>query len=115
MSARKRRTQDPPSQPQPTFAPPVQQQQAQGGLTLPQVIALIDRRLTNLELPKTEVDSGDSNLNQDDIEEFETRFDILAEEISNLKEIILSLQSYTMNVNKILLEERKDFSIETKL
>lgn len=108
MSARRRRSQDPPSQPQPTFAPPVQQQQAQGGFTLPQVIALIDKRLTNLELPKAEVDS---DVSQDDIEEIETRFDILAEEISNLKEIVLSLQSYTMNVNKILLEERKDATL----
>ena len=32
--------------------------------------------------------------------------DIIVEEIANLKDIVLKLQSYTMDVNKTLLEER---------
>jgi hypothetical protein len=113
-AARKRRAQEPPSLPQPILSRSVQNQQQQqqqpqsAGLTLPQVIALIDSRLTKLEL-KTSTDIVvDSNVepNEEMTEEFETRFDILAEEISNLKQIVLSLQSYTMDVNKILFEEK---------
>ena len=73
------------------------QQPPSAGLTLPQVIALIDSRLINLEKVVP---------NKDLIEESNVRYEILAEEISNLKEIVLSLQSYTMGVNKILMEER---------
>jgi hypothetical protein len=40
------------------------------------------------------------------ISEFDHRYAVLAEEISNLKNIVLNLQSYTMEVNKVLLEER---------
>uniref|UniRef100_A0A6C0DBY0 Uncharacterized protein n=1 Tax=viral metagenome TaxID=1070528 RepID=A0A6C0DBY0_9ZZZZ len=40
------------------------------------------------------------------INEFNNRFELFAHEISDLKEIILKLQSYTMDVNKILLEEK---------
>jgi hypothetical protein len=109
-AARKRRAQEPPSLPQPIQSRvlPNQQQQQSSGLTLPQVIGLIDSRLTKLELitsTNTIVDSNDQ-LNQENTEEFETRFDILAEEISNLKQIVLSLQSYTMDVNKILFDEK---------
>ena len=38
--------------------------------------------------------------------EFNHRYEILATEILNLKTLILELQSYTMGVNKMLLEER---------
>jgi hypothetical protein len=82
------------------------------GLTLQQVISVIDRRLTSLEesskindltvpLPVPESEVPLINLDEIDI-----RFNILAEEISNLKQIIMELQSYTMSVNKMLLEER---------
>ena len=40
------------------------------------------------------------------IDEFNHRFEVLAEEISNIKDVVLKLQSYTMEVNKTLLEER---------
>jgi hypothetical protein len=38
--------------------------------------------------------------------EYDDRFEMLATEISNLKDMLLNLQSYTMDVNKMLLEER---------
>lgn len=103
--------------------PPVQQTQSaqnQGqpsaGLTLPQVIAVIDKRLITLEefvksqqqsdvsadIRETESSPAVAEI----IEEFNSRYTILAEEIDNLKNIVLNLQSYTMNVNKTLLEER---------
>ena len=38
--------------------------------------------------------------------EFDHRYELLAGEIVNLKEIVLQLQSYTLDVNKTLLEDR---------
>lgn len=107
----------------------------QPGLTLPQVIHLIDKRLTSLEkfaLEQKEYnqqsseqyhyqqDAGEANGDYDEddqavplptnikevVEEFDKRYDMLAEEIVNLKNIVLTLQSYTMEVNKTLMEER---------
>ena len=101
-----------------------QQQQQSGpsptsGLTLQQVIAVIDKRLINLESFVKE-DSNRKVTFQDEappsqsipsnlveiIGEFNSRFDLLAEEISNLKDIVLKLQSFTMEVNKTLVDER---------
>jgi enamine deaminase RidA (YjgF/YER057c/UK114 family) len=86
------------------------------GLTLPQVIALVDKRLVALETGMRELNQTTSQTTPSDseipsnltevLDEFNVRFDTLAEEIGNLKNIVLSLQSYTMDVNKLLLEER---------
>lgn len=91
-------------------------------LTLPQVIQIVDKRLTILE--KFMNDSSASmqvNEQTNDqtnepasvpdnfkeiIDEFDKRYELLAEEIVNIKNIVLSLQSYTMEVNKTLMEER---------
>ena len=98
------------------------QQVPQGGLTLPQVIALVDARLTKLEtfqkktesnpLPSQQVlptisekDDTISNLNEI-IDDFQNRFIMLATEIGGLKDTIMKLQTYTMDVNKMLLDER---------
>ena len=40
------------------------------------------------------------------ITEFDHRYEMLANEIVNIKQIVLQLQSYTLDVNKTLLEER---------
>ena len=121
------------------------------GLTLPQVIQLLDVRLINLEkfvnevkndpatvlgltivpspedLPPVSNDTpqqnnynqksvsfeNDETPNNTDIpdvkqiyEEFDKRYEMLAEEIIHIKNIVLNLQSYTMDVNKLLMEER---------
>jgi hypothetical protein len=94
------------------------------GLTLPQVIQLVDRRLNKLESfmndsmnnqsPNRELSiSNSTNTNseipsnmEEIVEEFDKRYNMLAEEIINIKNIVLSLQSYTMEVNKTLLDER---------
>ena len=107
-----------------------QQQQTQpAGLTLPQVIAVVDKRLILLEtfMKETKVSSVKQenivmspNVNSVDndtpfvteielntvIDEFNNRFEILATEINEMKDIMLKLQSYTMDVNKMLLNER---------
>ena len=97
------------------------------GLTLPQVIAVIDHRLINLETFMKESKNLDNtlleNVNVDqpttpsnsivmDVNEFNTfvdeinqRFQVLAEEVNGLKDALLKLQGYTMDVNKVLLNE----------
>jgi hypothetical protein len=95
------------------------------GLTLPQVIQLVDRRLSKLESfmndsinnpsPNRELSTISNSTNSNSempsnideiVEEFDKRYNMLAEEIINIKNIVLSLQSYTMEVNKTLLDER---------
>lgn len=104
--------------PQPNF-PGTQQQQQQSqpnmgsGLTLPQVIALVDKRLINLEqFVQTQSISPDRENSEDGIqlkqviEEYNTRFDIIADELASMKDTIMKLQTYTMEVNKTLMEDR---------
>jgi hypothetical protein len=87
-------------------------------LTLPQVLQMIDSRLLKLEKGLKEQQEGqvenasvvrekeeDVSL-QEVLAEYDTRFQMLASEIQDMKEIVLKLQSYTMEVNKTLLEER---------
>lgn len=95
------------------------------GLTLPQVIALVDQRLVvlenhmkdNLKLRDEDAIMMKSDVNEvsvneipnnisEVLDEFDNRFETLAEEIANLKNIVLNLQSFTMDVNKTLLNER---------
>ena len=112
-SARQRRAglsaQEPPAPPainQPTPPP---------GLTLQQVISLIDTRLTKLEKsaaneqskPSVQFSESESSESISNIlDDFNTRFIMLAEEIAQLKDTLMKLQTYTMEVNKMLLEER---------
>ena len=97
-----------------------QQKQPQSGLTLPQVISLVDARLIKLETfmketrtnssvetkntpSETQNFSSNSSVSAD---EFDEKFEILANEIADLKDIVIKLQSYTMEVNKMLMEDR---------
>lgn len=94
--------------------------QQPSGLTLPQVIALIDTRLIKLEKfmndkqepmsytnnPMNPIEEEIPSNMGEILEEFQQRFLVLAEEINLLKDTVLKLQSYTMDVNKVLLEER---------
>jgi len=100
----------------------LQQQAPKGGLTLPQVISLVDKRLITLEtfmkeskgsFSQTNVStpvSSASAVSEDSVnqlaDEFDTKFSMLAQEVAELKDIVLKLQSYTMEVNKTLYEER---------
>ena len=103
---------------------PVQNSQSQppkSGLTLPQVISLVDKRLITLETfmresqngPSTSVSastSASTSVSEDAVnqlaDEFNSKFEMLAQEVADLKDIVLKLQSYTMDVNKTLFEER---------
>lgn len=98
-------------------------------MTIQQVINLITTRLISVEnfvnefgdKPRNEIRTASTesvnidyskisemckSLIEEHIAEFDHRYEILAEEISNLKNITLNLQSYTMEVNKSLMEER---------
>jgi len=117
-SARKRRA---PPEPVPISTKPLQQP-PQGvnspGLTLPQVIALVDKRLTALEIHakdqlEKESDSPvqiqnapvPSNI-AEVLDEYSNRFDIIAEELASMKNMLLKLQSFTMEVNQTLMQDR---------
>ena len=93
-----------------------QSQEAPRKLTLPEVISVFDKRISKLEenvkfasneTSNTMLASSDtpSNLNEI-LGEFNMRFEVLADEISTLKDTILRLQTFTMDVNKMLLNER---------
>lgn len=124
-SAKKRRAPNDPVRPLSTIQEQSQpNNNMQAGLTLPQVIQLVDRRLIILEkfMNETQGNVSNSMRSQTDdvkddeiavppqlkeiVEEFNTRYEMLAEEIVNLKNIVLNLQSYTMEVNKVLYDER---------
>lgn len=98
-----------------------QQQPNRNLMSLPQVLKVFDTRLNAIESNVKELqsssttteasDSKESSISiatemQEILGEYEERFQVLANEIQSMKEIVLKLQSYTMDVNKTLLEER---------
>jgi len=94
---------------------PVQNQTKPTGLTLPQVVAVIDSRLIVLEsfMKDTKSKSVDTTKSTsaepaetDFMTEVNHRFEFLMNELIDLKDIVLKLQTYTMDVNKTLLDER---------
>jgi hypothetical protein len=119
--------------PEPVQSSPVNtqsQSQQPPGLTLPQVIALVDKRLLvlegfmkeqkesssqNIQLQQTQVSNTNEETITNDVikqeietitEEFNDRYELLAAEIQSIKDIVIKLQSFTMDVNKTLMEER---------
>lgn len=59
-----------------------------------------------IEEVKTEMFQTTEAIVLQHMNDFNERYEILATEILNVKNLLLELQSYTMNVNKMLLEER---------
>ncbi len=87
------------------------QETPKAGLTLPQVISLVDKRLLTLETFMRDQQQGSTiqsaSSNNDELaDEFNTKFEMLAGEVEAIKDIVLKLQAYTMEVNKTLYEER---------
>ena len=129
----------PPSPPQQNIPNNGQNQQPASGLTIYQVVALFDKRLIVLEktvadfiktyteeIGDEDVESHEasgasikeaievatqaaSEASKEMIDEFGARFEILAEEIDSLKNTVMTLQTYTMSVNKMLLESNGKF------
>lgn len=85
-------------------------QPSQKGLTIQQVISNFDSRLKELEnrpLDKSNFSSDSSSVfNSEIVEEYNSRFEIIANEIADLKNALLKLQTFTMDVNKSLHDER---------
>ena len=81
-------------------------------MTLQQVISTIDKRLTQLETIATTTNNNNNNNNNDSsdlpviVDEFNSRFELIVNEINSLKDVVMKLQSYTMEINKMLVEER---------
>ena len=72
-------------------------------LSISDAFKMVNERLVNLEKSI----SGSSDINQTEVvQEYENRFNLIAEEIGELKETVLKLQTFTMDVNKTLYDER---------
>ena len=80
----------------------------QRGLTIQQVISDFDGRIKTLEeSAKTVVEMpAMPAINPELIDEYNSRFEIIANELAELKNIILKLQTFTMEVNKSLHDDR---------
>lgn len=122
-AAKKRRANIQPDPVRPQTSPQFQQQPQPSGLTLQQVVFLTDQRLTILESFMNELseknnqtinfDTGNNPLNSTDFvqnidemfDDASKKFEILAEEIAQLKDAVMKLQTYTMDVNKTLLNK----------
>ena len=79
---------------------------SQAGLTLPQVISNLDVRIKSLETNTPAMNGIDTIFSPGVIDEFNSRFEILANELADIKDIILKLQTFTMEVNKTMHDER---------
>lgn len=99
-------------------------------MSLQQVISVFDKRLLHIEghiLKNGGLNSEPSQVNNavvtKDMEslkesirenldgqfsEFDHRYQVLANEIANLKQIVLKLQSYSLEINKSLMDERSE-------
>jgi hypothetical protein len=99
------------------------------GLTLPQVIAVVDKRLISLETYVKDQQEQNANAFSSEgesdkllaeefrgmVDEYNARFDIIADEIAGMKDLIMKLQSYTMEVNKTLMQDRIRILSDTNL
>lgn len=87
------------------------QPSAPAQMTLQQVISTVDKRLSQLEtIVKSNNDNNNNSNDSSDlpliVDEFNNRFELIVTEINSLKDIVMKLQSYTMEVNKMLVDER---------
>ena len=94
---------------------PVQKQvrEKQTGLTIQEFISTLDKRVVSLEesINNTIKDTSEPTVT-DIIDEFNSRFDMFATELADIKDAMIKLQTYTMDVNKMLLDERIDILSE---
>lgn len=120
-AAKRRRAGIQPNTPQVTNTPPPPPQnvaQPQPKINLMQFLSNVDKKMNELEakIPKEanfdnirlEIETAEGKTQVPITEYMETmdsRFQILAEEIATVKDIVLKLQSFTMEVNQKLLHE----------
>ncbi len=88
-------------------------------VTLPQLLSMFEKRLLTLEKVNSEQQARPASTAavsetvvmvdesiKETLDEFESRFEILAEQINHIKDTLMKLQTFTMDVNKTLMEER---------
>jgi hypothetical protein len=80
-------------------------------LTMTEMVTLLNSRVVALERGTNQtVTSNNDNTTLEELkslsEEINIRFELFANEIANLKDIVMKLQTYTMDVNKMLMNER---------
>ena len=92
-----------------------QQSKQSPKITVQQALAILDSRLAKLEKmpldPSHTVvkESDDENLQLKElVSEYENRFELLVNEINNLKDTVFKLQTFTMEVNKDMYEKIKN-------
>ena len=84
-------------------------------ITVQQALAILDSRLSKLEKMPLDTshtvakDSDHDNLQLKElVSEYENRFELLVNEINNLKDTVFKLQTFTMEVNKDMYEKIKN-------
>jgi hypothetical protein len=102
-----------------SYQPTAQVQAQRNMMTIPQVLKLLDSRIVKLEknVPTVQetssevVDSFSEEKSkiQEVLQEYDERFQVVVDEMQQIKDMVLKLQSYTMEVNKTLLEERMEY------
>lgn len=120
-AAKKRRANISQTQQQPPMQQQQQQQTGAKPMSLPQVLKLFDSRLATLEKATKEakpesstvesqiISQEETNAIKEILNEYDERFQMLAGEIQEMKSALMKLQTYTMDVNKTLLEERVQY------
>jgi hypothetical protein len=119
-AAKKRRANISQVQQQPQIQTQQPQQQSKP-MSLPQVLKMFDSRLVTLEKATNEakphsvvvespgVSQEETTAIKEVLNEYDERFQMLAGEIQEMKSALMKLQTYTMDVNKTLLEERVQY------
>jgi|TARA_Y100000389_G_scaffold158730_1_gene160268 hypothetical protein len=75
----------------------------QSNLSVNDAFKMVNERLVNLEKG---LNNTSNSVQSDIIQEYDNRFNLVAQEIGELKETVLKLQTFTMDVNKTLYDER---------
>ena len=117
MSTKQRRVNATQPQPQPVVSSQPVPVNRPVDMTLPQVLQLLETRLRKLEqvqvkppvVEETTTKASFENVISSLQSEYDSRFNMLVTEINQMKDIVMKLQAYTMDVNKTLLEERVHF------
>jgi|UniRef100_A0A6C0IRB7 hypothetical protein len=75
-----------------------------------EMITLLNSRVVALEKGANQTSSNNETTTQQELmslaEEINIRFELFANEIAEMKDTVMKLQTYTMDVNKMLLNER---------
>jgi len=67
---------------------------------------VVNENITMTEVSPVQPSAIQPSSIQSVLDEYNNRFMMLAEEIGQMKDTLMKLQSYTMDVNKMLLDER---------